>query len=117
MMEIAEIQEPRSAAEGSRQPARSMLAPRKPAPTRRQDREPSWRPLQKAAETGTQLQPHEAFAGELEEYFEGFVTEIADTEIRMSTVSSLGEEGDAGCPGREFRLTRLNSWSLGCLCG
>lgn len=89
------FQELRSAATGSSQPEWSIRPMSPPSPTDGQHS--AYLSLRRGNETGTRLQ-QAGVAEELEEFFEGFVTEIGETEIRLSTVSSQGETGDAWLP-------------------
>lgn len=52
-------------------------------------------------------------ATELEEFFDGVVTEIADDEIRIRTVSSQGEEGDAWLPKEQIPPGEMDYLELG----
>lgn len=50
---------------------------------------------------------------ELEEYFDGFVTEIADSEIRLRTRSSTGEEAEAWLPKEQIPQDEMQYLELG----
>jgi len=112
MSDLAEIQAPPSIAEASRQAPRSMPAPRRSEMTRPREGGSETTVTQKAYVL-TRVQLPESSETELEEFFEGFVTEIADTEIRLRTISSAGEEGDAWLPLTQVPRDELDFLELG----
>jgi len=99
MSELVPIQLPKSLgeiAEELRQLPKSFPAKRRYLSGRPQKAAPTSTSFRRPERTQVEL-PVSA-PTELEEYFEGYVTEIQDEEIRLSTTSSSGEEGDAWLP-------------------